>query len=149
MPGPGNRPFPSPEQTAERRRAAQHYYDLGRRLEQAAAFQDQEWCQEYQAVDDHGQATLAQAPGAARYCAIGLALRAARDEIQGLAMVLTLRAALPEEPSLPDWNDDPARQPEEVRELFRAASRKCYQAALAQGRPAAEPRPPRAAARRS
>ena len=152
---PGLPFLPEPETDAERRWAAGHYYDLGRRLEQAGSFADQQWCRHHQAEDAAGQQTTANDPRAVRYCAVGLAIKEARSEAQGLAMILALRAALggwaqsrPDwNDSLPDWNDAAERQPEEVRELFRIASRQCYAEALAQQEPEPEPEREPAASR--
>ena len=127
-------------------RHSQDFYRLGRRLEAAGDFTDNQWTQGVlarnaagepahpapQLLDEDAKAdfiTPDQFPVA--YCALGHIQRAAA-EIGGHVELMKhcLHEILPQDGSIPDWNDSPFRTPQEVRDAFQQAANNQYQTAL-------------------
>ena len=101
-------------------------------LEQAAQFQDDEWLQGGYAQNAAGEKVDYADPTAVRRCAAGHMLRAgaaAHQLSSGRLYAAVNRELLPGGPDLTAWNDQPGRQPEQVRQLFRKAARRLRQEA--------------------
>lgn len=124
------------------------FYRLGRLLEAAGDFTDDQWTQGVLARNAAGEpanpapqlldpaakaafVTPDQYPVA--YCALGHIQRAtAAARIGGHVelMKLCLHETLPQDATIPDWNDSPFRTPQEVRDAFQKAANNQYRTAL-------------------
>lgn len=129
-------------------RHSQDFYRLGRLLEAAGDFTDSQWTQDVlarnaagepahpapQLLDEDAKAdfiTPDQFPVA--YCALGHIQRAAAAaQISGHVELMkhSLHETLPQDSSIPDWNDSPYRTPQEVRDAFQQAANNQYRTAL-------------------
>ena len=97
---------------------------LARLLEQCAAFPDSSWIQGAEAQDAAGQPVYPFHETAVKFCAVGRLNRVcsqqrALDPVRRALSRALLTALPPGTPDLAQWNDQPGRQPEEVRALFR------------------------------
>lgn len=129
-------------------RRPQDFYRLGRLLEAAGDFADDQWTQDVLARDAAGEPThpapwllddeakaafILPEKDPVAYCALGHIQRAiAAAQINGHVelMKLCLHETLPQDKTIPDWNDSPLRTPQEVRDAFQQAANNQYRTAL-------------------
>ena len=98
-------------------------------LEKASQFQDHQWTQGVYARGVNGQEVDHRSPEAHCLCAMGHLMRAAHNarlgQGGGFQLYDLVAQELPGENHISElarWNDEPGRQPEEVRRLMRQAA---------------------------
>lgn len=108
-------------------------------LEPAGDFADSQWTQGAKARDsDHWPTGLDEYRSsnhpAVHYCAAGHVERSYQETIRDSVYQPRLLTLLAREvrDSIPRWNDEPGRTPQEVRDLFRRVSSRLYRESTAE-----------------
>ena len=98
-------------------------------LEKAANFDPSQWTQHAHARNKAGNPTKIQDPNAIQFCAIGILIRTAEEEstiqnkVSSATLFFAVSKELPEEGDITEWNDQPNRNPQQVRKLFLRAAK--------------------------
>ena len=109
-------------------------------LELAAQFHDKRWTQGAISRNAKDEEVHMRDATQAKWCASGhlhkiVLQRGLHNSGLDFALLLAVERQLPPEyQTLPEWNDAPGREPEEVRELFRKAAARLRQRAAAAAR---------------
>ena len=107
-------------------------YRLGRILEKAADFEDDQWCQGATAADAAGNPVALKSPLTARNCILGRLHLAANGHQPTIRFLHNfLGGFIPAPHHILFWNDRPDRQAAEVRDLLNQGATQLYRKAAA------------------